>query len=490
MIRPVVYGFVWAVTAAFTFGSAWLLAWFGTIRTEQFLSHLLSIADGAASVDFAILVTGVISWLAAPLFIGGVVAIFLFRSSRSTQVPKLWFFSRHRVPSSLNIVLLPALALSGFAVVIDVPGFFRELRPSTFITDKYVAPEAVIKTDDPLNLVLIYVEGLEEGHGTLLESDGTRLSAIAPLTEATASWARPDNFVQAPGTDWTIASIVATQCGIPYRPISWFDFGQPGGRIDGNSAGENSARFLPGIECLGDILSANGYRNVFLGGARKSFAGKGNFLSEHGYETVFGWQDWLRIGEEGSSWGLHDDRLFEYARDQWALLESTGKPYNLTLLTLDTHHPSGLLSDSCDPSGQDLKLVAIFECSTGELVSFLDWGEQQGFLDGTTRVVITGDHLEMPGDLSPHLDRGAQRQVFLRINDESHESWNLTRKFYHFDLFPTILDSLGFSLSQNQAGIGQSLFAPAASSHFSNTINYGEKLRQADPIYKAFWLKP
>ena len=53
-------------------------------------------------------------------------------------------------------------------------------------------------------------------------------------------------YRQSPGATWTIAAMVATQCGVPLTVYSEGDV-----RHDGNAR-----TFLAGATCLGDILQA------------------------------------------------------------------------------------------------------------------------------------------------------------------------------------------------------------------------------------------
>ncbi|TGB66234.1 hypothetical protein C9E90_13820, partial [Salmonella enterica subsp. enterica serovar Enteritidis] len=57
--------------------------------------------------------------------------------------------------------------------------------------------------------------------------------------------------MQLPGTDYTIAGMVASQCGIPlFAPF------------EGNASASVSS-FFPQNICLGDILKNSGYQNYF-----------------------------------------------------------------------------------------------------------------------------------------------------------------------------------------------------------------------------------
>jgi hypothetical protein len=122
----------------------------------------------------------------------------------------------------------------------------------------------------------------------------------------------------------------------------------------GNTQGEQVARFLPNARCLGDILDAQGYTNVFLNGASLSFAGVGKFFRDHHYDKVIGREEWIGLDEKPetmSGWGLHDDDLFRRARQELAMLVKVGRPFNLNIHTIDTHHPYGQLSARCAQEG-------------------------------------------------------------------------------------------------------------------------------------------
>lgn len=82
--------------------------------------------------------------------------------------------------------------------------------------------------------------------------------------------------MQLHGTDYTIAGMVASQCGIPlFAPF------------EGNASASMSS-FFPQNICLGDILKNSGYENYFMQGANLRFAGKDVFLRSHGFDHLYG----------------------------------------------------------------------------------------------------------------------------------------------------------------------------------------------------------
>ena len=129
-----------------------------------------------------------------------------------------------------------------------------------------------------------------------------------------------------------MAALVASQCSVPIKSVTLFERSFQGFYVN---------NFLDNALCLGDILQAEGYINIFMGGAPISYAGRSNFLTTHGYTEVYGKNDWKDLGEtQFNDWGLYDDRLIYQAKEKIKHLETQSTPYNLTLLTVDTHFPS------------------------------------------------------------------------------------------------------------------------------------------------------
>jgi phosphoglycerol transferase len=320
------------------------------------------------------------------------------------------------------------------------------LGPDHFARD-YVDPATVaLQAGQRRNLVLIYAESLEASYGdaTLFGQD-----LLAPLRELggrSYPWYRP-----ATGATWTMAGIVATQCGVPLKVYAERDL-RP--RAGGKT-------FLPGATCLGDLLRAQGYRNVFLGGVSLDFAGKGRFLRDHGYDEAWGWDEWQGAGakkEDANAWGLWDSALFERATTTLDRLHAAGQPFNLTLLTLDTHNPNGLLSPACRRAGaRDFE--GIVACSARQIAAFVRHARDRGYLRDTT-VVVIGDHLAVPNPVYETLLRSGRRGIFNLVAGENLPSAN-TGELMPFDWFPTLLELAGTRVAGDRLGLGYSAVGSA-----------------------------
>jgi len=342
----------------------------------------------------------------------------------------------------------------------------------------YVPPGGVeIRPRARKNLVLVYVESLET---TYTRHDLFERDLLAPLTAQ-----QPvafDAYRQMPGTGFTIAAVVSTQCGVPLYKL---------GLIDANTQGERVQAFLPNAVCLGDILAAQGYRNVFMGGASLDFSGKGKFLRSHHYDELYGREEWIRDGVPAariSGWGLHDDDLFERAKAKLRELHERGQPFNLTVLTVDTHRPSGYRSAGCAEGDKAAPgLDGIVECAAGQVADLIRYVRASGYA-ADTQVVVIGDHLSPPNELSDRLARVPDRHIYNGFFSADAPRPNRAT-LVHFDMLPTLLDFIGLQVVGGRMGLGHSGFGdvPGAAAIDAARAEQDARLQSPSPAYWALW---
>ena len=335
----------------------------------------------------------------------------------------------------------PLLSLVAFLLAADDP-YPTVHQPSISTVD--IEPEAL---RDPRSLVLIFAESLEATYSRrdVFGDDLTpRLTALAKQGVVF------DDIRQVGHTGSTITAMVGAMCSLPLRsPMHWQHL---------NSLLPNVDVPLPGVACLGDVLAAHGYKTVFMGGAPLGFAGKGKFLGAHGFAELHGASDLLPLLEDPdyrSGWGVHDDTLFEFAMHRLDALADGGSPFAFVLLTLDTHHPSGLPSASCpsrDQEASDMEFA--IRCSDRLLSGFI---EDLRTRHGDVVVALFSDHLahrnELFGTLKSH---GSSRRLRFSVWGPDVDPIRVERMGTHYDAMPTILDFLGFE-NWLKHGIGASL---------------------------------
>ncbi|MCC3280724.1 LTA synthase family protein [Arthrobacter sp. zg-Y40] len=488
-----VYALIWLGLAALIAAVGIRFFW-GEISVGQMLMNLVSVetdGGGGAIVWIGILGIGVV-----PLLI--TVAIALWRSSRRRR--RL----RNGNPDSrgtqpfmrpLSTLLVAAVVLAGttaFATTVGLGDYIKAANSKYDVGDYYVEP-TVTSADQKRNLVVIY---LESGEATLEDDQLFEKDAFAPLKEATKAeegWQTVADFQQYEGGGWTMAGLASTQCGIPLKGN-----GAGGGSATDNGIDEGAETYLGGATCVGDVLDEQGYTNVFLGGANPSFAAKDTFLYSHGYSAVKGLSDWRAAGEPEENfrkdWGLSDQRLMAHARDTLddlhAEAEKTGRPFNLTMLTLDTHEPVHIY-DYCDVD-TDSEVTSVFSCSMTQVASFIGYMKEQGYLDDTA-VVIMGDHLKhmSAGDaFHEQLDDHENRTIFNRIwvPGETPANSTLRAGSDQLNMYPTILEAAGLTLEGGEAGLGVSAFAsevPGSSAQAMDQEAYTELLGSLSPRFYA-----
>lgn len=373
----------------------------------------------------------------------------------------------------------PQLMVMGAATfwVSDVSAFkyvTADFGPDYFGAN-YVRPAAVtVAAHQPKNLVLIYVESLEQRYSepALFGRD-----LLAPLNALPGTSFR--SYQQVAGTGWTIAAMVATQCGVPLERLTLFD---------GNTQGQVMDSFLKNAVCLPDLLAARGYRNVFMGGAATAFAGKGKYLQQHHYHEVYGREQWLQSGvqeRDMNGWGLYDADLFARARTRLRELSAAGQPFNLTLLTVDTHEPAGHLSSYCARRGFR-GFEGVVSCTAQEVADFVRYAQDNGYLEHTN-IVILGDHLSRKNPLTKKLERAGERTIFNRFIAREAPQQNRAQML-HFDMLPTILEFIGHEVPDGRMALGYSGFNPhPAQPPAQRMTDMDQNLMNRSPEYLALW---
>ena len=250
------------------------------------------------------------------------------------------------------------------------------------------------------------------------------------------------NIDQAKGyTDWTIAGLVASNCGLPYVDLT----------------------FYSNYNCLSDLLAKKNYNLVSIQGTSEKYAGNGNFYNTHSVKDVKGLnaiKDFY--GESNlqiSPWGIHDDIVFDYALNQINYLESKDQPYAVWISTVDNHPPNGLLSKNCNKiskgiSLDHLKVVYCNDLYLNNLINRIISNDKAK----NNLIIIHSDHLLMNSNISRKYfkDRKKRKNLFLIIDPyKIQEKKEISIKGNTLDIPATILDYLN---GNSKMGLGVSLF--------------------------------
>lgn len=353
------------------------------------------------------------------------------------------------------------------SIVLDVKDlgiikYFKDISSTTEIFEQYyVNPQDVSITfpERKRNLILIYLESMESTYASVEEGGGKPINYIPELTKLANEninfSTNSDSFgggTVCPGTGWTMGAIVGTSSGVPFKTM-----------IDGNAAGR-FAEFLPGLVTLGDILERAGYTNYFLCGSEGEFGGRQVFYETHGNYQMHDYEYAKEMGyipeDYNVFWGYEDQKLFEIAKKELSELGSTDeKPFNYTMITVDTHHPDGYICDLCENKYEQQYANAI-ACSSKQVTEFVGWITEQPWYENTT-VILIGDHTSMAADFWDDIGdykRGTYN-CFINLPDGVNTENTKIRDFTTLDYFPTILGALGVEIEGNRLGLGTNLFS-------------------------------
>lgn len=281
----------------------------------------------------------------------------------------------------------------------------------------------------PLNLIYIYLESFERAY-----FDKNLYPDLLPgLTKIEDNSISFTNLTQTVGAEWTIAGMVASQCGIPL-----FASAGPNGT-------KNYDKFMPDAVCVGDILDKTGYNLSYLGGSKLSFTGKGNFYRDHGFEKIRGKKSLKSKYTEKNDynrWGLNDDKLLDEAYQEYSLLSAEEEPFGLFLLTLGTHNP-GYLSQTCGEEsvyrgGEDRLLNAV-KCTDKLVFDFVN--KIRSSEHGSNTIIVVGsDHLDMGKRY-----KGKKRRNLFLVNSPNIKPQFVNKLGSTLDIAATLLEMLGFS---------------------------------------------
>ncbi len=304
----------------------------------------------------------------------------------------------------------------------------KKLEPFGITTLAVNKPGMVVSGGNQKNLIVVYLESFSDVFTT-----AEKYPDLTPnINRLKDQYESPSPYIST--AKFTMDGLIGSLCGfLPNMTL-------------GNNALTGSEKYYYMIPCMTDVLHEAGYHQEFYGGAKKSFAGKGTFLLDHGFDQVWGWEDFqqqaaFQADENHSWWGLHDDDLFSLAGDKITALHQSSTPFHISLLTLSTHL-KGFPAPSCQPYAPDAdKFIDAIHCTDQLLGRFIDRLEASNILDDTL-VYITGDHSVFTTSLTEDLFGQSvnNKDILGVIIDKNAQQKAMPMGLY--DMAPVLLDRL------------------------------------------------
>ncbi|CZE48789.1 sulfatase-like hydrolase/transferase [Campylobacter geochelonis] len=338
------------------------------------------------------------------------------------------FFGRHSLKFALVFLCCSLLYSNHKMSFYDI--FTYNFIYSDFYEKEFKTPNLKdLNQTNPKNLIIIYAESLESKYDLRHEDDKNIIPNLKKVAKQGLSFTSHDGFgghTQVKNTGWTAAGLLSYNCAFPLSSV------------------DKENRYEKAI-CLGDVLDYFGYDQEYLLGSDASFAGAGEFFKTHKVKIT----DLKTLGLKNDiGWGILDDKLYKIAKDKLRQKATLDKPFALYISTINMHFP-GNSSPNCKK--YDNRYTQSVRCTDDELSEFLNWILAQNFAKNTA-VVVLGDHISM---VQRYFKSDAKREIFNLFLNSDFQNINTNRKASHFDMLPTILQSVNISI--DEFGLGRNL---------------------------------
>lgn len=497
IVLSVLFTFLGAFAQA---GTTWGKETFGEVTGDQLIINLTSPTEGTEASVYYSGFEGPVFYSVFALTVFCLILFSKFKlvfKAKTNKVTVLNNFFKKLICFLVSCVILVNGLYCGIKGFRLKEVFYSYVLKSDFIEENYVDP---LKTkidfpEEKRNLIYIFLESMENSYmskdlgGYLSENIIPRLTELG--YEGTV-FSDTENYFGGPqlgtGTQWSLASMVNQTMGLPMKA--------PG---MSNTYGTDG-KFLPGAYSLGEILEKEGYEQTVMIGASAGFGGLEYLFSTHGNWKIMDY----RYAKENNLipedykvwWGFEDDKLYEFAKDEITRLYNTGKPFNFTMETADTHRPDGYLPDDAKTPYKSHYANALLN-SSNDTYEFVRWIQSQPFYENTT-IVLIGDHLSMDTNFFKDYNFSntyKRTQFNLIINPAegvASKDTNITnnRLWSNWDYFPTVIASIGGKIHGERLGIGTNLFSGKRTVYEEYGVSFvNNELQKGSTFYNSEFLE-
>ena len=315
----------------------WGTRTFSVKTLSQIVFHLKVPMEGT---DNGIYLDWFVSTIPLSILIVSIITLLIFNLHHvfKKTKEKIFLFIRK------NYIKIAILGIAG-SLIFTINNYnliqylFNIFEETNLYEKYYVDPSEVNVSfnNGKRNLIHLYLESVENTYSNIKIDDEKTTNYIPELTnlaKENVSFSNSNDLGGSrtiDGTQWTIASQVSQNMGIPLTlPLTSHNY-------------DNDTAFLPGGYSIGEILENNGYVNEFMCGSKADFGGTSNFYKQHGNYIIRDYDSFVENGEIPEDyfvfWGIEDAKLFDLAKKDLILLAKQEKPFNMEIATIDTHTP-------------------------------------------------------------------------------------------------------------------------------------------------------
>jgi phosphoglycerol transferase MdoB-like AlkP superfamily enzyme len=196
-------------------------------------------------------------------------------------------------------------------------------------------------------------------------------------------------------------------------------------------------------------LNKKGYKNIFFLTSNKYFDNVNNFIFKNHYDKLYCVDDYPKDKIVGP-FGVGDDYMFEYGIKKLDSI-STKTNFFSTFLTISNHEPYLLPSDyNCTHNSK-------INCG----VAYADWSLNKFFTEAKktewfkkTIFIFVADHGREVNKSSFELELSFNHiPIIIHMPFEDKENQAVDNFMSQLDIFPTVMDKLNFSYTNNTMGV-------------------------------------
>ncbi len=363
-----------------------------------------------------------------------------------------WFARFDKILAVIILVANPAVVSAAINFISPENDKINDLLFNNYSSPKVVA----VKNNNPKNFIHIFLESTEATY----KNESVFGNIMQPLRFYEKQGFSAEQLLQVKDTGWSAAGITASYCGVPLSPL---------GLATGNHFGTVKS-FMPQAKCLGDILTKDGYNLSYISGADIESAAFDKILGEHGFNDLIDFKELLKrypddaksiIKDGRTSFGSNDDIAFTAAYEILEKNKALDQPFGITIMTNGGHAPLGNFSASCNNKQQidasaTSSLKAI-HCTNLLTQDFIETATANGLLENTV-IIVQSDHYAMRNEVFSKIINQDRSNLFFIYGSDINQNIN-SKPATMFDVYPTILEAIGYSLKNNQAGLGISLLS-------------------------------
>jgi hypothetical protein len=277
------------------------------------------------------------------------------------------------------------------------------------------------------NLILIILESFDEKVISRINSS-YKFSKIKKLNNFNKY--KINNFYSFPGSNFTVGSMIATFCGVPFK-LPDFPYKKFWELKDYTLYAE----ILKNHKCINDLLKERKYNTEFLANYEINFQGFDNFLRLHPFDKIYS-NNFLKkkykSNPDGYFKSISDADLFDFAFERVKTNVDKKNNFFIVVSNVDTHAPGNLFSrEKCKDFLEYEKKDISYLCTISNLNKFIYKLDALN-LENTSLILIS-DHL-----ISYEIDKNKLFNLILTnkeiiINDSIYG---------HYDMFPLMMTIL------------------------------------------------